>query len=131
MRFVLFFCLLVSCTSPEIESFEEMKGTWNLVSTSGGFTGAGFDSNFDQLAIYNNYDFELFFDDAVVGNGTVMQIDSIGDEIHVIFSGTSTQPNIWTELIDDPEKMVTFEDSDKMNLFSPCCDRYNLHFEKE
>ena len=123
--------MLSSCAQEKLTDFEDMIGNWTLISTSGGNSGAGFDPNFNQLFIENDFSFELRNEDeAIIGTGNITHLDSITQSIDVLFIGTSSQPTFWTELINDPEKTVQFEGYTIMNLISPCCDRYNLHFEK-
>ena len=130
---LLFFLILFSCNSniQDLNTLEHMIGDWNLISTSGGKQGEGFNPNFNQLFIEKDFSFHLVNNDQDrIGSGSITHLDSIIQSIDVLFIGTSTQPTFWTELINDPEKTVEFEETNKMNLISPCCDRFNLHFEK-
>lgn len=128
--FLLSIAFLTNCTSPNLENLEDLHNDWKLTGTSGGFTGAGFDASFDNMTINQNLNFVLYEGNVKVAEGKIKEKTSDTEDILLNFSGTKEDQNIWVALVDDGEKYLRFIDNNKMELNSPCCDRYNLSFEK-
>lgn len=114
----------------EAEIFDEMNlpfyGTWQLFAVSGGIHGGGHELNFDYLEIkrYGIYGF--------IGNSSILEygqilIDEQTDETLLIRFQPDTESD---QFMHDSEKYVLFSGHDSLTLASPCCDRFNYHFER-
>lgn len=120
-----------SCNTLEKDFQEQITGEWELVSTSGGFTGAGIDALWDNLKI-EGANFELRkmgdTDNEIIASGKIEDLNvNTGEEIYEFNFKDSSLENIALE--SDSEKIIEI-DGEALNLFSPCCDRINYHLEK-
>ncbi|MDA9774395.1 hypothetical protein N9B82_05500 [Saprospiraceae bacterium] len=122
--------LLTSCTKKNPENLDEIIGTWELSSTSGGSHGMGYDAQFDGMIIHSDFTFELLDNSVSVAYGSIYEKISDTDDILVEFTGESDLPNLH-DIIEDGEKYITFERANIINLIAPCCDRFNSHWTKE
>ena len=113
-----------------MENIEDMKGNWTLTGTSGGITGGGYDAPFDNMEIDKDLNFTLFNGTVKIAEGQIMEKESDQEYIFLEFDGTKETPTLWIDLIDDNEKYLRFEGHDKMDFIAPCCDRFNLNWEK-
>lgn len=107
---------------------QNIYGKWRIESISGGFSGQGYEPDFDYLMIkkYGIY--------AFVRNGKVLEFGKI-----VTVQPEEGETMLKINLVKDPksdsffydrEKYVEFSGDDIMNLISPPADRYNYHFER-
>ena len=124
--------VFASCSKNQVPS-EAIQGQWQLTETSGGFTGAGFTSQWNILQIDAD-EFKVFndFNDDVqlVATGTVIiKTDSEEEEDLYDFKVVENFADEDLQLQFDPEKTVVVDGS-KMEWISPCCDRYNYHFDR-
>ncbi len=116
--------------SAEIFSGPEMKvyGTWKLFDVSGGFTGHGHDLNFEFLKIKEYGIYGFFRNDTLLEYGKISPAVPTTNDLRliVVFEKDEKSPSFFA----DREKYIEFAGSDTMHLNSPCCDRYNYHFER-
>ncbi|AKP53394.1 hypothetical protein [Cyclobacterium amurskyense] len=110
------------------ESNFKIYGTWELYTVSGGFSGSGHDLNFQYLVIkeYGIYGF--------VKNNSLLEYGKISPAIQttndlrwIVVSEKDKKSN---SFFIDSEKYVEFIGNDTLNLYSPCCDRYNYQFKR-
>lgn len=99
-----------------------ITGTWQAVSSSGGFTGKGFTLDFETLILKDNDTFELMHKDSVIAHGKV----TMGKEKDMILGNFIFEKKANVQLALDPEKYMQLSHADTLNLVSPCCDRYNI-----
>ena len=107
------------------EDYSEIYGKWELSSTSGGISGAGCGLSFDYLEIRQYGIYGFIKDDALVefGKITIDLSDTSGMGLKINFEKDENSG----EILYDKEKHVIL-DANTLNLYSPCCDRYNYHF---
>ncbi len=150
ITFILLIVSLMSCDSEgRISNLDSVKsdkyyskeiiptdflmvyGKWELFDISGGFSGAGYDIDYDYLEIKrvgiyglirNNQLFEYGkielhkFDDITTD---FLQIRLVPDP------AMGKNPNMFP-----PEKYLELRGNDTLNLYSPCCDLYNYHYKR-
>ena len=114
----------------ETETSENtLIGIWNLVNTSGGKTGEGYDAAFDQMIVDETLNFKLNYEGDFVISGKIEEIENPSFDLFVHVIPDDLNPAVYMPIIEDVEKSVEFE-GDDLNLIAPCCDRYNFHFVK-
>jgi len=113
------------------DSTQRIYGVWKLTSTSGGFSGNGFNKDFDYLLLKPNAIFGVIRNDSLIGYGKLTLLPNspvfYNNSVHCSFDFDQTA-NI--QLNADPEKYISLTKTDTLNLIAPCCDRYNFHFER-
>lgn len=135
IQILLFAVIFVfaSCNKNEDPS-EVIQGQWQLTETSGGFSGAGFTSQWnilqidaDEFKVFNDFNDDI----QLVATGTVIvKTNSPEEEELYDFKVVENFTDEELPLEFDPEKTVVVDGS-KMELISPCCDRYNYHLERQ
>jgi len=106
------------------DNYRDIYGAWALRAISGGFTGTGFSPDFDFLEVQRIGIFKIVRNDSVLAYGKIQIEEQKGDAVTVAFKPEKTLQPV---SIFDSEKLIDLR-KDAMNLFSPCCDRYNYHF---
>ena len=101
-------------------------GKWSLTGITGGFTGNGYEPNFDYLEIMKYGIYQFVNADTLLEFGKVI-IEEQSDRILRISLQTDSSSLIF---FSDSEKEVQFTGNDRLDLFAPCCDRYNYHFKR-
>ncbi len=111
--------------------FLNIYGKWKLYDISCGFSGSGYEPDYDYLKIKsigiyglvrNNQLFEYgkielyTFDNNTLG---FLQIRLIPDSL------VGKKSNMYPH-----EKYIELRGNDLLNLFSPCCDLYNYHYKR-
>jgi len=108
---------------------DTLVGTWNLLSTSGGFAGTGYEANFDKMTIDAAKNFELITGADLLANGSIEEIDHDFFDYYIRLNpGDVLNTTNYVDLIEDNEKAVEFEGPDTLHLRSDCCDRFDTHF---
>lgn len=108
----------------------EIYGKWNLVDISGGFSGSGYEPDFDFL------EFKKFGIYGLVRNDTLFEYGKVALETFDPNQPEALQIRLipeWyagTNPYMQPEKYVVLNGLDSLALLSPCCDMYNYHFRK-
>ena len=107
------------------ETYLNIYGKWNLYGVSGGFFGGGHEPNFDYLEIKEFGIYDFIRNDSILEFGEIL-IDEQTDETLLISFEADDSSDIF---MGDNEKYVYFYGKDTISLSSPCCDRYNYHFD--
>jgi hypothetical protein len=106
----------------------KIYGKWKLFGISGGLHGNGYDLNFDYLEIKEYGIYGFVRNDSLLEYGKIMPALQNANEIRLKVD-LEEDVNSKT-FISDKEKYVVFAGDDTLNLNSPCCDRFNYHFER-
>jgi len=114
------------------DSNQSIYGVWKLISTSGGFSGSGFEKDFDYLLLKPNAIFGVVRNDSLLGYGKLTLLPNspvfYNNSIHCSFDFDQTA-NV--QLNADPEKYISLKNNDTLNLTAPCCDRYNIQLVRQ
>jgi hypothetical protein len=102
-------------------SNNSLSGSWQVIGTSGGFAGSGYNVEFDVLTVKDDGQFVLLSNNQVIASGELTIEIETTDTLLVNFKSQDSQ-NI--NLLTDAEKYVEIHD-DTLLLNAPCCDRYN------
>ena len=97
--------------------------TWRLTGISGGFSGDGYQEDFDELKIDSIGIFKVYRNDSLFIYGKIT-IDEYDNRPLLIFVPDTITGNI---RFSDMKKHVNFY-GNLLYLNAPCCDRYNYHF---
>jgi hypothetical protein len=149
---ILFFGLFLSCEKekPEIQTqldvigstkyypaeiipgdYQKLYGKWHLFQISGGFSGGGYEPDYDFLEIRNFGIYGLVRNDSLIEYGKI-EIDS--SDIHPMdylkIRLVSEYHKGLNPMMYPAEKYVHLAGADTLNLISPCCDMYNYHFKR-
>lgn len=109
------------------DSLQTLYGSWNLISSSGGFTGGGNGKEFDKLVFKSNGIFGVIKDRTLIAYGRItLTHKTHATEVNFISIKSSE-----IDLCADPVKTIHFISNDTLNLNGPCCDRFNLHLVRE
>jgi hypothetical protein len=105
-------------------------GKWKLVSISGGFTGGGYEPDFDFLEIKSIGIYGLVRNDTLFEYGKI-EVDTFDVnrddvlQIRLIPESYTGASGYW-----GPAEKYVVLDKEILILESPCCDFYNHHFKK-
>jgi hypothetical protein len=114
----------------EIFSEQDFKiyGTWKIFDISGGIHGNGYAVNFDYLVIKRIGIYGFARNDSLLEFGKIVpaQWNTIDLRLKVYFEKDEQSGTFFT----DTEKYVHYTGNDTLHLSSPCCDRFNYHFER-
>ncbi len=109
------------------DTFVDIYGNWELTEVTGGIHGSGHELNFDLLQI-RMFGVYTFLDGGnVLEYGKILIDEQTPDYLKITFSPDEDSEVFFT----DSEKEIIFATSDNLILQSPCCDRFNYHFERE
>jgi hypothetical protein len=110
------------------EEYISIYNKWRLMSISGGFTGEGYNPDFEVMEITKFGIYKLYRNDSLLHLGKIEIEEVNADNIIISFiSDTCIGDITFYDMI----KYVyanDFNDS-TLNLIAPCCDRYSYHFE--
>ena len=114
----------------EIFSEQDLKiyGTWKIFDISGGIHGNGYEINFDYLVIKKVGIYGFAKNDSLLEFGKIVPALWNPNDLRlkVDFEKDEQSDSFFT----DTEKYVQFNGNDTLHLNSPCCDRFNYHFER-
>ena len=114
----------------EIFSEQDLKiyGTWKIFDISGGIHGNGYEINFDYLVIKKVGIYGFAKNDSLLEFGKIVPALWNPNDLRlkVDFEKDEQSGTFFT----DTEKYVQFNGNDTLHLNSPCCDRFNYHFER-
>ncbi len=109
--------------------FRGIYGTWQLYGISGGFSGMGYEINFDYLVLKPIGIYGLVRNDSLFEYGSIQIIPPLDNSTGML--AIKFLPDYYSDLnpyYDPNGKYVTLKGRDSLNLISPCCDNYNWHF---
>jgi hypothetical protein len=103
-------------------------GTWKIFDISGGFHGGGCDVNFNYLLIKKIGIYGFLRNDSLMEYGRIVPVAQfpVQPSLLVNFEKDEHSDSFFT----DSEKYVHYTGNDTLHLSSPCCDRFNYHFER-
>lgn len=114
----------------EIFSEQDLKiyGTWKIFDVSGGFHGLGYEPDFDYLIIKKVGIYGFVKNDSLLEYGKIVPALWNPNDLRlkVDFEKDEQSGSFFT----DTEKYVHYTGNDTLHLSSPCCDRFNYHFER-
>jgi hypothetical protein len=114
----------------EIFSEQNLKiyGTWKIFDISGGIHGKGYAVNFDYLLIKRIGIYGFVRNDSLLEFGKIVPAQWNPNDLRlkVDFEKDEQSGSFFT----DTEKYVHYTGNDTLHLSSPCCDRFNYHFER-
>lgn len=102
---------------------KNIYGDWRVTGTSGGFTGKGYRKDFDYLVLKPNGIFGIIRNDSLIAFGKMV----ISQDNYGLLCRFSPEKPAQIELLSDPEKYLFLVSMDSLNLYTPCCDRFNTH----
>lgn len=114
----------------EIFAERDLKiyGKWELFDISGGFSGSGYDLNFEYLEFMEYGIYGFVNNDILLEYGKISPALQTANDIRLkIDFEKDEKSNLF---FTDTEKYVDFNGNDTLLLNSPCCDRYNYHFKR-
>lgn len=107
-----------------------LVGQWNVLGTSGGFTGNGYVPNFDQLNIDKQAKFELLNWGNSVMIGRIEFVENMEENpiIRFIPDKSNMERILLIPLIEDDKTAILR--GDQLFLQSPCCDRLDIMLQR-
>lgn len=102
-------------------------GKWEVISTSGGKMGDGYDKDFDYLLVKPNAIFGILRNDSLLTTGKIVIPPNTSQIPLISFDAEKTTDILL--LLSNINYRVEFK-SDTLNLFAGCCDNFNTHFKK-
>ncbi len=113
----------------DLSSEVDINGIWSVDRTSGGFSGGGYEQDFDHLLVKPNGIFGLEKDNELVASGKIQRISRPDGFIYVQFEPDFNPNPLSYQLLIDNIKLIELR-NDSLELRSDCCDRYNTHLIK-
>jgi hypothetical protein len=114
----------------EIFSEQNLKiyGTWKIFDISGGIHGSGYDPDFDYLVIKKVGIYGFVKDNNLLEYGKIVPALWNPNDLRlkVDFEKDEQSDSFFTDRV----KYVHYTGNDTLHLSSPCCDRFNYHFER-
>ena len=98
-------------------------GSWTIEEISGGFSGGGYEPNFDILKITDRMHYSLYFHDTLISEGKIEIIEQTTDNLRIEFKSGKNSG----ELLTGWEKEV-YLSLDTLLLNDDCCDMYSYFF---
>lgn len=109
------------------EAYRDIYGAWKLYVVSGGIHGGGHENNFDFLTIKEFGIYAFSRNDSILEYGRIIIVEQTSETLQIRF-----EPDVHSKtFMYDSEKFVYLSGRDTLNLESPCCDRYNYHFNRQ
>jgi hypothetical protein len=105
------------------DSLQNLYGRWNLIATSGGYSGSGNGKEFDYLVFKKNGIFGVIKNEILIAYGKL----TLKHDIHTTYLNFVSIKSANIDLCTDPVKDINFINKDTLNLNAPCCDRFNIH----
>ena len=101
-----------------------------IVSTSGGENGEGYNPNFAFLIIDAAFTFRLDTDDNItIARGDILEIDRINDKYTIRFRGREVLISEPIQLLNESAFMVDVNEI-HLKLTAPCCFRMDSTFSR-
>jgi hypothetical protein len=113
-----------------LPDYQAIYGKWKLVGVSGGFSGTGYEPDFDYLEIKSIGIYGLVRNDSLFEYGKLelYTFDNQNtDMLQVKFTPEFYKAS--NPYMVPSEKYIELK-NDSLNLNAPCCDMYNYHFTK-
>ncbi|GEM_PF-465656 len=114
---------------PLNEKYQNFYGTWKVIGTSGGFSGQGYDPDFEYLMVKANLIFGIVRNDSLIATGKIEIKEQTESELLVDFISDIDPDKVGIEMVQDSEKYI-YLSNDSLGLDAPCCDRFNTLLKK-
>jgi hypothetical protein len=123
----LLFIGLLSCEKEtDNDPLLDIYGKWALYGVSGGVNGGSHELTFDFLEIESDGIYSFIRDDNVIEFGRIKINEQTNETLLITF-----EPDANSEtFMYDPVKYVNLSGKNTLSLDSPCCDRFNYHFNR-
>jgi hypothetical protein len=121
-------CSIWACEStdnPQPEN-NQLVGKWKLESISGGFSGAGYKANWNNIDVKNDLTYRRFNGDTLKFSSTYKFQTKDGKE-HVIFA--EKEGDKINQIFESQPKTFKLEKG-RLILEDPCCDLFLYEFSK-
>ncbi len=109
------------------ESYLDIYGDWKLYAVSGGFNGNGHELNFDFLVLKKYGIYGFLKNDNILEFGKIVIVEQTSETLLITLNPDENSDMFML----DSEKYINLIGEDTLNLNSPCCDRFNYHFERD
>ena len=111
--------------------YQKIYGKWHLYQVSGGFSGGGYEPNYDFLEIRNFGIYGLIRNDSLIEYGKI-EMDTFDTHAtgYLQVKLVAEYHKSLNPMMYPPEKYVQLNGADTLNLNSPCCDMYNYHYRR-
>lgn len=106
------------------DRYKNVYGSWSLRAVSGGVTGETFSPDFEYLQIQKIGIFKVFRNDSILAYGQIKIEEKKDNSVRIAFMPDQAAKDV---SIFESGKIIDLR-NDTLNLFSPCCDRFNYHF---
>lgn len=109
--------------------YQSVYSKWKLFKVSGGFSGMGYEPDYDYLEIKSIGIYGLVRNDSLFEYGKI-ELDTF-DNYTTDMLQIKIIPDFYKGLnpyMYPPEKYMDLKRVDTLDLISPCCDMYNYHF---
>ena len=122
--FIFTLLLLPGCEKEQFYGgYSGMYGSWTIRNVSGGFSGAGYEPDFDILQITNRMHYSLYFHDTLLSEGKIEILDQTSDILRIEFRSKNNSLDPLTGW----EKEV-YLGQDTLVMNDGCCDMYSYFF---
>lgn len=152
LPFLLLFVLVVACSDESVipesylgaisseayheseilpDDFQDLYGIWRHTKISGGFAGVEREAPYDYLELKPFGVYGIVRNDSLIEYGKV--------ELFTFDQGDTgmLQVKFTAEFLTDeysfmspPEKFIRLTENRNLDIYSPCCDQFNSHYEK-
>lgn len=118
------------------DDYQKIYGKWKLKEISGGFSGTGYEPDYDYLEIKSVGIYGFIRNDSLFEYGKI-ELDTFDeispDYLQLSYLQVRLIPDYYVgpySYMDTPEKYIDLIGNDSLVLISPCCDRYNYHYKR-
>jgi hypothetical protein len=98
-------------------------GSWTIQDISGGFSGGGYEPDFDILQITNKMHFSLYFHETLLSEGRIEIIEQTTDKLRIEFKSKNNSGDPLTGWVKE-----VYLNLDTLVLNDDCCDMYSYFF---
>lgn len=111
--------------------YQMIYGKWKLYDISGGFSGSGYEPDYDYLEIKSIGIYGLIRNNELFEYGKI-ELNTFDNNTENLLQirlvptyHTGQEP-----YMHPAERYIGFKGSDSLDLFSPCCDMYHHHYKR-
>ena len=112
-------------------AYNQIYGKWKLKEISGGFSGKGYEPDFDFLEIKSIGIYGLVRNNVLFEYGKIELVTfdaNRTDALQIRFIPDDSVAS--NPYMTPPEKYLDLTGPNTLDIQSPCCDMYNYHFER-
>ncbi len=110
-------------------NFLMIYGKWRLYDVSGGYSGEGYNPDYDYMEIKNIGIYGLVRSDSLFEYGKIQLRSS--ENYPEDYLPVALTPDFYGSKeakMNPRERFLYLKGKDSLNMISPCCDRYNYHY---